>query len=134
MADARIKATDAFQATRNAAKAQAAYLDALGIAPGSVVETPGAIGRLFGSKPVGVTPPTPESSVEGAGPIGRPRVTPGGVNTVAVPRAPTTASRGTGQANGAATLQDARNAIANGAPRDAVIQRLKLLGVDPGGI
>jgi hypothetical protein len=105
MADARNKATEVFQATRNAAKAQDAYLGVLGIAPGSVVETPGAIGRLFGAESVGVTPP------KGAAP--------------AAPKAPE---------NRAGAIQEAKDAIARGAPRDAVMQRLKLIGIDPGEI
>jgi hypothetical protein len=38
------------------------------------------------------------------------------------------------RANPQGALQEARTAIANGAPREAVIQRLKQVGVDPSGL
>lgn len=60
---ARQAAAAAYQKSRNAADGQAAYLAALGIAPGSKWNSQGKIGRAFGAKP-GFDPP--KSAVGGA--------------------------------------------------------------------
>ncbi len=96
---ARVKASEVLQKTRDAGQAMRAYMEALGIAPGATVETPGTIARTFGGAPnVRVTPPA-----------------------------------GAGGGN-AAALQEARDAIARGADRGKVMQRLKQNGIDPAGL
>lgn len=114
MAIAREAAASEYQASRNPGRAQTAYLDALGIKPGSTMDrNSGAVGRLFGAdKGYSVKPPAGTGPRVGATPPGTP---------------PT-------PKNHAGAIQEAQDAIAKGAPRAAVIQRLKLMGIDPGEI
>jgi len=63
MVDAKKRAGDVYQKTKNAGEAERAYLEGLGIKPGETLEYPGVVGRLFGVGPKlkpaeGVLPPT----------------------------------------------------------------------------
>lgn len=127
MALARERAANALQGGRNAGAAQRVYLETLGIKPGSTVEAPGMIGRLFGADPLTVTPPADSGSVAS-------QFSP--INGTAPVRSTPTAPPAAAASADAATLalQQARDAIAQGAPRDKVIERLIAAGVDPAGL
>lgn len=109
-----------YQRTNDAAKAKAAYIKALGVEPGSKWSGTTMVGRAFGGKP-GFQSPAGGAAAKAATGGGAPAPAPS--PSAAAPRvAPADA------------LAQARAAIAQGKPRELVIQRLQQLGINPEGL
>lgn len=122
-ADALKAAGDAYQKTKSSNAAMQAYLDAAGIDPGSNQFDAGAdnsmVGRMMGydaDRPAGFVKKAAAAAQQVPGKTQAPSV-----------QGPTAGA-------GDAVLAQARGAIAKGAPRSAVAQRLKDNGIDPAGL
>lgn len=133
LAAARAAASKVFQATRNSEAATQAYLQALGVPVGTRWQSGGMFSNkgLFDAsgKLVTLAPQAPVSIMQNFTPP--PAAAPAAVPQAAPAPAPAASPA---QQGGADPLAQAREAIAKGADRNAVIQRLRQNGIDPKGL